>query len=76
MNRVSRLEVANDEFKQKIESLEIENVYLKVKVKKLENEVFMGATPASCQQLADEGISENGDYFIQPSTDYEPFNVF
>ena len=31
--------------------------------------------PASCQEYYDNNIRENGNYLIQPSLDYDPFNV-
>ena len=31
--------------------------------------------PASCKEYYDNNIRENGNYLIQPSLDYGPFNV-
>ena len=44
-------------------------------VKDLENVVFQGKTPATCQELADRNETIDGIYTIKPSINTVPFNV-
>ena len=71
----SKLVNSNAELKNTVEELKLSNEDLKQRVQTLENGAFETAYPASCQQLAEQGQTENNIYLIQPSIDQEPFYV-
>ena len=48
---------------------------LKNDVYNLELVVLPGKIPASCQEYEDRGEYRNGNYYIRPSIDVEPFSV-
>jgi hypothetical protein len=85
--RLKVLEEENQEFRQKIEALELglkdasmnlvyERERREEKTATLEITTKSAMDyPASCQQLSDKGKSESGKFMIQPSPDVEPFIV-
>ena len=68
VSTVQGIQKLNEKFEERIADLTKE-------VTRLKSAVFPAKVAASCQQLADWGVTENGTHPIQPTSGRKPFEV-